>query len=79
MLCVVDDASGQIFLQLTEAEDPKSVLSFWDKYIEFFGIPAKIYTDFHTILIITNVFLISTLYKTFIALPMDRPGCNLLL
>lgn len=49
LLCAVDDASGQIFLQFTESEDTKSVLSFWKQYIELSGIPAEIYTDFHTI------------------------------
>jgi len=50
LLCAVDDASGQIFLQFAERpRDTKSVLSFWKKYIEIFGIPAQIYTDFHTI------------------------------
>ena len=49
LLCAVDDASGQIFLQFAESEDTKSVLSFWKKYIELFGIPTQIYTDFHTI------------------------------
>lgn len=49
LLCAVDDASGQIFLQFAESEDTKCVLAFWKKYIEIFGIPAQIYTDFHTI------------------------------
>jgi transposase len=49
LLCAVDDASGQIFLQFAETEDTESVLSFFKKYIELFGIPAQIYTDFHTI------------------------------
>jgi transposase len=49
LLCAVDDASGQIFIQFAETEDTKNVLSFWKKYIELFGIPTQIYTDFHTI------------------------------
>ena len=49
LLCAVDDASGQIFIQFAETEDTKNVLSFLKKYIELFGIPAQIYTDFHAI------------------------------
>jgi len=49
LLCAVDDASGQIFIQFAETEDTENVLSFLKKYIELFGIPAQIYTDFHTI------------------------------
>jgi hypothetical protein len=34
---------------LLKQKNTESVLSFMKKYIELFGIPAQIYTDFHTI------------------------------
>lgn len=45
LLVAIDDASGRVMLRFAQEEDTHSVLDFWKRYIERYGIPAEIYTD----------------------------------
>ena len=49
LLVSVDDASSRIFARFAQVEDTENVLLFWHKYIERFGIPSEIYTDFGSV------------------------------
>jgi hypothetical protein len=49
LLVSVDDASSRIFARFALAEDTENVLLFWHQYIERFGIPSEIYTDFGSV------------------------------
>lgn len=49
LLVAIDDASNRVFARLASVEDTVSVLSFWYEYVERFGIPAEIYTDFGSV------------------------------
>jgi len=49
LLVAIDDASNRIFARFAPVEDTASVLSFWYEYVERFGIPAEVYTDFGSV------------------------------
>lgn len=49
LLVAIDDASNRVFARFALVEDTINVLSFWYEYIEHFGIPAEVYTDFGSV------------------------------
>src|SRR3990172_2318617 len=49
LLVAIDDATGRLMLRFAAAEDTGSVLCFWRHYIDRYGIPAEIYTDFGSV------------------------------
>jgi hypothetical protein len=49
LLVAVDDASGRIFLRFAETESTQTVLSFFLDYVQRFGIPEQVYTDYGSV------------------------------
>jgi transposase len=49
LLVGVDDASNRTFARFAPAEDTLHALSFWHQYVQRFGIPAEVYTDFDSV------------------------------
>ncbi|MBS4029032.1 MAG: DDE-type integrase/transposase/recombinase [Ignavibacteriales bacterium] len=49
LLCAIDDASGRVFLRFARSENVHEVFVCWRMYIERYGIPAAIYTDFGSV------------------------------
>jgi len=46
LLVAIDDASGRVFLRLAESENTRDVLLTLRHYVERYGIPRQIYTDY---------------------------------
>jgi hypothetical protein len=46
LLVAIDDASGTIMIRLAESESTDPVLAFWIDYVQRFGVPQEVYTDY---------------------------------
>lgn len=46
LLVAIDDASGSVFLRFAQSENTRDVLLTLRRYIERYGIPRQIYTDY---------------------------------
>lgn len=49
LLVAIDDASNRTMVLFATTEDTHHVLSFWRAYVERFGIPAEVYTDWGSV------------------------------
>lgn len=49
LLVAIDDASSRVMLRFAESESTLSVLSFWIDYVQRYGIPKELYTDFGSV------------------------------
>lgn len=49
LLVAIDDASNRVVLHFAPVEDTEHVLPFWCDYVERYGIPAEIYTDWGSV------------------------------
>lgn len=49
LLVAIDDASGQVFLRFAESENSRDVLLTLRRYVELYGIPRQIYTDYGSV------------------------------
>ena len=49
LLVGIDDASGRVLLRFAPAENSHHVLLLWRNYIQRYGIPAEVYTDFGSV------------------------------
>lgn len=49
LLVAIDDASNRVVLRFVPVEDTDQVLVFWYHYVERYGIPAEIYTDWGSV------------------------------
>jgi len=49
LLVAIDDASNRVMLRFVPVEDTHHVLAFWRDYVQRFGIPAEVYTDWGTV------------------------------
>ena len=45
LLVAIDDASNLVMPRFAPVEDTENVLAFWHDYVEHFGIPVEVYTD----------------------------------
>jgi transposase len=46
LLVAIDDASGSVVLRFVKSESTQEALSFWKHYVETFGLPKQVYTDY---------------------------------
>jgi transposase len=46
LLVAIDDASGRVFLRFAESENTRDVLLTLWRYVELYGVPRQIYTDY---------------------------------
>jgi len=49
LLVAIDDASSRSMLKFVESESTQPVMSFWMEYLQRYGIPQEIYTDFASV------------------------------
>lgn len=54
LLVAIDDASNRTLLLFAPGEDTHHVLTFWRAYIQRFGIPAEVYTDWGSVYVNTD-------------------------
>jgi len=49
LLVAIDDASGRVFLRFAESENTRDVLLALRRYVELYGVPRAIYTDYSSV------------------------------
>jgi len=49
LLVAIDDASGRVFLRFAESENTRDVLLTLRRYVELYGVPRQIYTDYGSV------------------------------
>jgi len=54
LLVAIDDASNRQMFRFVPVEDTAGVLAFWHDYVERFGIPAEVYTDWSAVYVDAN-------------------------
>jgi transposase len=49
LLVAIDDASGRVFLRFAESENSRDVMLALRRYVELYGVPRSIYTDYGSV------------------------------